>query len=139
MQSCTSTNWMSVIFSAVSSSTSRRNAASEVSPHLILPPGMPHLIRPFVRADHQHFVAGIENQRADRRERRPAILQSCFTGGLMLKIVLLQARRAIRRDARRSNPAGPRAIAPACYSRSAPRRNARRHAGRFRCRAPCRR
>src|SRR5258706_10022687 len=43
MQSCTSTNLMSVTLRLVSSLISRRNAASEVSPHLILPPGMPHL------------------------------------------------------------------------------------------------
>src|SRR5260221_4244296 len=43
MQSCTSTNLMSVTLRLVLSLIWRRNAASEVSPHLILPPGMPHL------------------------------------------------------------------------------------------------
>src|SRR5450756_1262296 len=46
MQSCTSTNWMFFTLRLVSSLISRRSAASEVSPHLIFPPGMPH------RSDH---------------------------------------------------------------------------------------
>ena len=43
MQSCTSSKRMSLSFSPVSSSTSRRRASSERSFGLILPPGMPHL------------------------------------------------------------------------------------------------
>ena len=43
VQSCTRTNSMSVMFRPVSSLISRRSAVSDVSPRLILPPGMPHL------------------------------------------------------------------------------------------------
>ena len=79
---------MPEIFSPVSSRISRRSAASEVSPHLILPPGMPHLPRPFVRADHQHFARAVENQRADGRQRRFDILRGF--DGLEVKIILQQ-------------------------------------------------
>src|ERR1039458_4745899 len=41
MQSCTSTNSMSVTAKPVSSRISRRSASTEGSPHLTLPPGMP--------------------------------------------------------------------------------------------------